>query len=185
VNLLIPNHRDPVRQEEHPFVRIKPRVVQPSGMTYQIRMSFPDLLGDPGGNISSKANTGFVGLDDGCSHGFFVVWGFRHASAPPKFKPWCRVMEWNEAARGQKRIPARFEEDGRPKIRLSEMVPFKYCVPTNSMNGGSRFLRALHPIARDEPSHTVALDGINVRAEMTPKTFMGQTLYELEVSVWR
>lgn len=174
-----------MRQEEHPFVRIKPRVIQPSGMTYQIRMSFPDLLGDPGGNISSKANTGFVGLDDGCSHGFFVVWGFGRASAPAKFEPWCRVMEWNSAVRCQKRTPTRFEEDGRPKIRLSEIVPFRYCAPTTSRVMTAWFFCILHPIDGDQSSHTVALDGINVRAEMTPKTFMGQTLYELEVSVWR
>jgi hypothetical protein len=177
INLLLRPPHGPREEKGLPLVRIKPTVVQHNDMTYQIRMSFPDLAGSPDCHVRSETDWGFLGVDDGSSHGFFVMWGFHPTPAPLNFKPWCKVLTLGEAVHSQGFIPIAAGEDGMPTIRLSQVRLF----------GFRRLHRRYHKLFSEggQPFHTMAWDGLEARAAMTPKMFLNQTVYGLEISVWR
>ncbi|RSM09713.1 hypothetical protein CDV31_007553 [Fusarium ambrosium] len=188
VDLLI--HRNWTQGVLTPAVRVNPTIGGHSSMAYQIRISFPELQGTPNGRHVRDRRTfmvrkpqefedaepGILALDDGSDHGFFIAYGFLvtyaeehdNTAAPPKFHPWCRLFSWHQIVPDQEFTP-KYDELANVIQRMA-LFPFSYDKLPRS-------------ISEARPRDSMDWPGLRAKGEMTPNTFLGKTVYDLEISV--
>ncbi|WAO87832.1 HET domain-containing protein [Fusarium falciforme] len=174
-----------------PAIRINPVIGGHDDMTYRIRTSFPELEETPKGHIRDVtfSNTqeiganrsGILAIHDGSRHGFFVAYGFLEhtitnpeARDSPEFGPWCRLLKWRRVVPDGEFIP----KDDESANALKDIVQFNNSSRNNLPESGDD----VHPHdSMDWPGRP----GLRAQVAMTPNTFLGQTVYKLDISVWR
>lgn len=167
-----------------PAIRINSAIGGDDGMTYRIRASFPELEETPKGHVrdvtfsniqETGANRcGLLAVHDGSSHGFFVAYGFLlheitdpEARDSPRFDPWCRLLRWRRV------VPNRESSN-----TLKDMVHFNNSSLYDLLESGDD----VYPHdSMDWPGRP----GLRAQVAMMRKTFLGQTVYKLDISVWR
>ncbi|KAI8720347.1 HET domain-containing protein [Fusarium sp. LHS14.1] len=172
-----------------PAININPTIGGHEGMTYEIQIRLPDLERTPEGHIKDvtflirnfhdllRGMHGLLAIGDGSSHRFFVAYGFSAKDvwpgAPPKFDPWCRLLAWHQVI-----PPGKFSRENRESADiLGDMARFN-------------FLNNHPPEPIDETRLRDSMGwperpGLRAQVEMTPNTFLDQTVYKLDISVWR
>ncbi|KAI8678039.1 HET domain-containing protein [Fusarium keratoplasticum] len=175
-----------------PTIRINPVIGGHDDMTYRIRASLPELEETPKGHIRDVTFSniqeigadnmrGLLAIDDGSSHGFFVAYGFLmhkitnpEARYSPKFEPWCGLLKWRRVVPDGEFIP----KDDESANTLKDMVQFNNSSRNNLPESGDD----VHPHdSMDWPGRP----GLRAQVAMTPNTFLGETVYKLDISVWR
>lgn len=179
-----------------PAIRINPAIGGHDDMTYRIRTSVPELEQTPKGHIRDVTflidghrqtdiyMRGLLAIDNGSSHAFFVAYGFSvhkitnpealDSAAAPKFDPWCRLLKWRRVVPDREFIPKDDKFANTPKY----MVQFIFVSRNTLPEPGDD----VHPHdSMDWPGRP----GLRAQVAMTPTTFLGQTVYDLKISVWR
>ncbi|KAM6536621.1 hypothetical protein FALCPG4_002610 [Fusarium falciforme] len=179
-----------------PAIRISSAIGGHDDMTYRIRTSLPELEETPKGHIRDvtflihspqemETNMrGLLAIDNGSSHGFFVAYGFLVHSitnpealdfaTPLKFDPWCRLLAWRRVVPDREFIPKDYESVNT----LEDMVWFNFSWGNNLPKSGDD----VHPHGSMEWPERPDL---RAKVAMTPNTFLGQTVYDLKISVCR
>ncbi|KAM0426088.1 hypothetical protein ACHAPT_008719 [Fusarium lateritium] len=176
-------------------MNVKPTVVQPNGTTYQIRASFPNQEDTANRHIDdeiavpewSPNNLALLAVDDGSNHGFFVAYGSSgrgtvnsealKPTAFAEFRPWCRLLAWHEVIPHREFMPQKGLVPNQQVITLQDMASFH-----------SLYRRSLRSIDKTQSQHSMDLPGrpsLRAQAAIISTTFLGQTVHELETSVWR
>lgn len=175
INLLI---HDPMKiwGSMTPAIRINPDIQGHDRMAYRIRASCPELEEASNGHARGatfmirkpqevyRNMPGLLAIDNG-SHGFFVEYGVARSVG---FRPWCRLLAWHQVVTDEDFIPG---PDWLANT-LQHMLLYR-----------DTFYHE-----NDQPPHdTMDWPDLGIRAQVatTPKTFLDQTVYDLEISVLR
>ncbi|RSL61463.1 hypothetical protein CEP54_006201 [Fusarium duplospermum] len=168
-------------------IKVNPTIGGHSDMAYRIRASVPELYKKPNGYFCDVTHriedipglagvtalmSGLLAIDDGSRHGFFVAYGFSRPSIPSDKPPhyWCRLLAWHQVVPS---IRGFLPQDHESAVILQDMA------------------RTFHQLRFACKSHTrdsmewPGRPGLRAQVAMTRKKFLGQTLHELEISVWR
>lgn len=192
VDLLI--HRKWAQGIRTPAIRINPMIGGHIDMAYRIRISVPELEETPNGcdlkfmvrkPQELQGNMpGILALDDGSGRGFFVAYGIlvhrvTDNEAPDsatslKFVPWCRLLAWRQVVTDREFIP---KDDDSVTMIFRHMTDF--------ISPHSQSLESIGKTQTHDSQEWFDKPGLRAQVAMKPYTFLGQTVYELEISVWR
>ncbi|KAJ4310201.1 hypothetical protein N0V84_011095 [Fusarium piperis] len=185
-----------------PAIRIDPTIGGHDDMGYRIRTSLPELEEAPNGHVRDPAFmirkpeevgpsewggdvSGLLAIDDGSSHGFFVAYGITvhydadidglDYAARSEFYPWCQLLEWDQVVLDGVFTP----DDDKLADILDGMIFFIY--------DRADVLEPVQQVQEVQLRDSMSWTGLGIRAQvaMTPNTFLDQTMYELEIAVWR
>ncbi|RSM12841.1 hypothetical protein CEP52_002235 [Fusarium oligoseptatum] len=201
VDLLLYSPRQTQATTRAPAIRINPTIGGHDGVAYWIRTSLPELEDTPNGRARDVRLTlkdqegkidvmrGLLAIDDESGHGFFVAYGFTVCDGsypeevdyvtPPAFVPWCRLLTLDEVAPKREWMSDVTHEDMVDFTRLNNDARIRFDDP-RVYRGELLYTAQLH-----DSMDWTGKRGFRAQVAMTPKTFLGQTAYELEISVWR